>query len=814
MESIRTLPASAAIAALALFTASCVEAPPGTELDAGAWKQVSMTVDIGSGSGTKSSVGAGSSLDAFENRLVDLTLFRFLVDGSNEILDNATYHDLSSGTTISLSGVLGRTYRYYGLVNCGDRTSDIPNGSAPSALEDIVVSGVTIATMKSGGIPMVNREGMSVTFGATSGVTMPMTRMAARWDFKLDRTGLSNTRFSLLQLKLRQSPNRIRPFAPSNAATSSSWVQDGDWATTDDLSSVGSGGATFYVLENACGDLLPSNTDPWRKEPDSGTAVDGHYPTYIELAGQLVDKSGESQRTSYYRMYLGKNTTTNFDVERGTKYALTFKPTEAPVVEGIGDEWKCELYSKTEGRRFQFEADSYAIPYGSYITFGTINEKASYGITYRLSCSGATLDPAAKKITNNASSYQKGTLYAYFWDGTLADSCDIVLAGAPVSPSALYIESNDVDVKTGGYWNYLHDPACPRNHRYHDPLCTSNHYDHVGGNYVDIQACPNYIDDTDKCNNLISIYSAVMSATAEVSAYIAGSLSVDSGGNLAADGIDTDTALRSLRLGSYSAPTVGIEHTPDSPNGDMHYEELSNGHITFGAKYNETNYTHWTLSVGQESRSEYTFPLTQEEGLVNPVPDGTYSVSIASAGKVQQYTMTYSGDASERIYVLSNYMQFVNLTHTAYSNSFVSGDTMMAVALPDAPSSATVYFMKGNGEILLKTAMSTELQTWACVQTAAWADNYIWLYSGFASAPIAFTLNGITGKVAKNADGTGSTGSLKSSDYTITNYGHYARIQPKSYQGYYYYDLTFNVTVNGTDYKVRLNSTDKQFKYK
>ncbi len=766
---------------------------------------------------TRSAAGTTESeLTAFENNLVDLTLFRFLVDGSGETLDEASYYDLSSGSgttrTISVSGKKGKTYRYYALVNCGDRSSAVGVGSAPSALEDIVVSDVTIASMKSGGIPMVNRDGVSVTFGTNSGVTtMPVTRMASRWDFRLDQSGLSNTQFSILQLKLRQSPNRIRPFATANAATSSSWVQDGDSATSGDLNIVSSNGATFYVLENACGELMPTNTDPWKKVPSSGTSVDGYYPTYIEMAGQLVDKSGELQRTSYYRMYLGENTTTNFDVERGTKYTLTFKPTEEPITDDVGDEWKCELYNTTDDRRFQFEADTYVIPYGSYITFKTINEKSSYGITYRLSCSGATLNSSSKRVTNNASSYRTGTLYAYFWDGKLADKCSIILAGATQSPRVLCIESNDVDVQSSGSWHNVHDPDCRRNHYYHDPLCTLNHSDHVAGNFVDIADCPNYIDDSGECDNLISVYSSSMSATAEVAAYIATDLSVDSDGNLKAGNIDTDTELYSLRLGSLTDSSLGIEETADSPHNDIHYEELSNGHISFGAQYQESGYTHWTLGLGHYNLTGYTFPVTQGEGFVNPVPDGTYSVGISSAGKVQQYTMTYSGHASEQIYILSNYVQFVNLTHTDYSNTFVSGDTMMAVALPGAPSSATVYFMRQNGEILLKTTMSTQMQTWGCAQTGAWADNYIWLYSGFASAPIEFTLNGVSGKVASNAAGSGSAVTLKSSDYTITNYGHYARIQPKNYQGYYYFDLTFDVTIDGTDYRVHYDSTYKKF---
>ncbi len=784
--------------------------------------ECAATISVGTAEvRTRSAAGtADSELTAFENNLVDLTLFRFLVDGSSATLDEATYYGSLSGSgttrTISVSGKKGKTYRYYALVNCGDRSSDVGVGSAPSALEDIVVSGVTVASMKSGGIPMVNREGVAVTFGSTSGVTMPVTRMASRWDFKIDRSQTSNVWFSVLQLKLRQSPNRIRPFATANAATSSSWVQDGDSATTDDLNIIGSSGATFYVLENACGELLPSNTDPWAKVPDSGTSVDGYYPTYIEMAGQLVDKSGELQRTSYYRMYLGENTTTNFDVERGTKYTLTFRPTEDPITEDLGDEWKCELYSTTDDRRFQFEADTYVIPYGSYITVKTINERSTYGIRYNLSglSGSATFDPLSKTVTNKSSAYRTGTLSAYFWDGTLADKCTVILAGAPQSPRALYIESNDVDVQSSGSWHNVHDPNCRRNHHYHDPLCTLNHTDHVAGTFVDIIDCPNYIDDADECDNLISVYSSSIIATAEVSAYIAADLSVGSDGNLKAGNIDTDTELCSLRLGSLTDSSLGIEETSVAPHSDIHYEELSNGHISFGAQYQETGYTHWTLALGHYDLTEYIFPITQGEGFVNPVPDGTYSVGISSAGKVQQYTMTCSGYPGEQIYILSNYVQFVNLTHTGYSNRFASGDTMMAVALPGAPSSATVYFMRRNGEILLKTTMSTQMQTWSCAQTSAWADNYIWLYSGFASVPIEFTLNGVSGKVASNAAGSGSAVTLKSSDYTITNYGHYARIQPKNYQGYYWFDLTFDVTINGTAYKVGLNSTDKQMKYK
>lgn len=85
------------------------------------------------------------------------------------------------------------------------------------------------------------------------------------------------------------------------------------------------GSYTIFIPENLSGDLLPDNTDPAKKTPESLSA-EGYSPAaypYIEVVVDYASILFDSQVK--YRFYLGENATTNFDVRRNKVYDISLQ---------------------------------------------------------------------------------------------------------------------------------------------------------------------------------------------------------------------------------------------------------------------------------------------------------------------------------------------------------------------------------------------------------------------------------------------------------------------------------------------------------
>lgn len=176
--------------------------------------------------------------------------------------------------------------------------------------------------LASTGIPMTGTASTYVGTTDYQSIPITMTRMLARIDFSMDRS-------RLLQ--------------PGQLIVKSVRVFDGaevqyDYASTADLRLLQSGGTiSMYTYENMMGDLLPGNKDPWAKVP-SKISADADKCSWLELKCSYDSGSRFSDDITY-RVYLGKNATSNFDVQRNTVYSLTLIPSEGEIYGGRGS-WK------------------------------------------------------------------------------------------------------------------------------------------------------------------------------------------------------------------------------------------------------------------------------------------------------------------------------------------------------------------------------------------------------------------------------------------------------------------------------------------
>ncbi len=311
---------TAAAAALAACT-------PAAEQDSANAAQVTIRFVQEDLAQTRSSFSWG------EDSIRDIQVVVTTGDGAlHDVLSSASPSDLQ------YTGKVGGLYKLWAAANLGGRIGVGRLEDFTEAVRHVSASGIAAS-----GIPMFS-EGCSeiVVTGNGDRAVIPLKRMMARVEFGLDPGRLSNPEgFKVKGVSIFNPVEAYTAFAGSVSREHSGgggYVFDS--ASPSDLSRLNSGSkVVLYAFENMQGTLLPGNTDPWRKVPSNiGNA--GPYCTYLE-----VDCSYETDTESCsditYRMYLGKDATTNFDVQRNCRYTVTLIPTDGEM-HGERGSWKIE----------------------------------------------------------------------------------------------------------------------------------------------------------------------------------------------------------------------------------------------------------------------------------------------------------------------------------------------------------------------------------------------------------------------------------------------------------------------------------------
>lgn len=233
-----------------------------------------------------------------------------------------------NGEDMTLALDVGEEYDFYALANMGDVSLPV----LEKDVEDFVYR-ISDVDDLGGSLPMC--WGMKgYVPEASVPVYMDMTRLVSKIVLCVDcgDTGLEVTGVSLVQ-----APLSVHPFASDGSMALAGMVSTGDHATAADLRALNQGGQTqFYMLENMQGTLLPGNTDPMNKVP---LKMDGKSDvcTYVEVECEFVSDSGR-EGTAVYRMYLGQDETTNFDVVRNGVLTLSLVLTSDGLK--VKDSWK------------------------------------------------------------------------------------------------------------------------------------------------------------------------------------------------------------------------------------------------------------------------------------------------------------------------------------------------------------------------------------------------------------------------------------------------------------------------------------------
>lgn len=363
---------------------------------------------------TRSSVGGTDAIQAFENSMNNMTLFQFSADGT---LYRSYYYPSLKGN-LTIQGRSGREYVFRAVMNMGDVSGWLSTGASIDALSRMAY--------EYGGLPDVlsacpmscldARMAMSARGGV---LNLVFTRLMSRYDLRIDRSHLSHGDFEVISLRLRQAPVFVRPLAGSSLAADIDEVEDGDYATESDISSLRNGSfVPFYILENAQGTLLDGNKDPWSKVPSSITGRSG-VCTYVEVKGTYHDKSGKMNATHTYRMFLGEDNTSNFDIIRGTHHDLTLSLSDDAFLRAS---WKAERHIINDDRTLAFSPDRYELRYGEDKLVTLLGDDGcSFALSSELSAAGVFFDPKTMTLssTQKLSADIQGTLVAISWDRLL-----------------------------------------------------------------------------------------------------------------------------------------------------------------------------------------------------------------------------------------------------------------------------------------------------------------------------------------------------------------------------------------------------------
>jgi len=290
-------------------------------------KEVQIGVDITIDGGTRGSVGAG------ESDIRNITVFQFRMDG-------ALYRDYyfeGQSPAVNVSGKVHTEYRFCAVMNMGDRRGSLSDISGISDFKYSINSMGALDGER--GLPMASPV-QEVDFGdGAPHISMLFTRLVTCLDFRLRTDAVSAGAFTLKSVMVRQSSSSVRPFGQPSKALSVSGVFDGDRADASDIEILGQGGTVrLYCLENCQGDILQGNTDPRAKLP-SAIGDLAQVCTYLEVKADYLKNDGTMSSANIYRMYLGKDNCSNFDLVRNTVNKVTLSLSDWT---GADNYWKTE----------------------------------------------------------------------------------------------------------------------------------------------------------------------------------------------------------------------------------------------------------------------------------------------------------------------------------------------------------------------------------------------------------------------------------------------------------------------------------------
>lgn len=217
---------------------------------------------------------------------------------------------------ISLSLVKG-DYSFYALAGCGKKVEPDYEGwtEDESRFRYMTVDAIGAENR----FMMAGAVTHAAVSEARTAVDIILERLVSKITLSyIPDMALSGSGIQVTSVRLCDAADKVRAFTPGLMAYEDE-VSTGDYASAEDLERLNSGGSIeLFAYENCWGTLL-KNDDPKKKVPEEINGVVG--PTYIEVGCSFADGKLLSGGLTY-RIYLGSDATSNFDLCRNASYRV------------------------------------------------------------------------------------------------------------------------------------------------------------------------------------------------------------------------------------------------------------------------------------------------------------------------------------------------------------------------------------------------------------------------------------------------------------------------------------------------------------
>lgn len=252
-----------------------------------------------------------SSISPDEDLIKDICIMAYRQNNGNL----AAMQTGKSEEDIDLELTAG-TYNIYVTANMG--TFD-----APANETDIAQACHRIGSFSDmdDALPMCWKGTAQLKAGRSTTVHANLSRLVSRIGLNVEMGVLEG--LEITSARICQGAGLLRPFMEEGSRMLSvEEAIDSDYASDEDIRMLMDGESIcFYVAENCQGTLLPDNTDPWEKIPES-IGDRAELCTYMELTGRWND-SADYEGSVIYRFYLGEDAAGNFDIRRNSLHNLT-----------------------------------------------------------------------------------------------------------------------------------------------------------------------------------------------------------------------------------------------------------------------------------------------------------------------------------------------------------------------------------------------------------------------------------------------------------------------------------------------------------
>lgn len=271
-----------------------------------------------------------------ENKISDLWIIQLNSSGTDQ-LQGPQYITAVTGSGTSYTAkakIIGEASRIYLIANTHNNM--LFNGAKTTRLVAATTLAVTNeASIASGTLPMVGY--FSGTPTAENMNNISLKRAVAKLTFKLAADIQNGGSFELTSIKVCNVPKVLHPYRDPSKLDPGTNAFSCYPATTDgvkgEFTDITPSDKTLSATAKECGwCYLPENgrgtgtaTDQKNKTAVTalgGATGQGAYATYVNVRGRFKNTVNETFNVSY-RIYLGSDAISNYDVKRNTHYTVT-----------------------------------------------------------------------------------------------------------------------------------------------------------------------------------------------------------------------------------------------------------------------------------------------------------------------------------------------------------------------------------------------------------------------------------------------------------------------------------------------------------